>query len=157
LWIAEDGPLFDAAIVDFPDPSTFSVGKLYTRLFYARLRKRLQPTAKIGIQCTSPLVAPRSFWCIVGTLEAAGFTVQPYRASVPTFGVWGYVLASPSPFNREIAVPQQVVTQLRFLNASTISAMFDLPTDLYRVPSAVNRLNDQVLVRLYDQEWSRWN
>lgn len=157
LWVDGEGRKFDAAIIDFPDPSTFSVGKLYTRLFYQRLRNRLLPTAVIGIQCTSPLVAPKSFWCIVSTLEAAGFEARAYHASVPTFGVWGFVLASPTPFNTKVNIPPNVTSRLRFLNQSAITAMFELPADLSRVPADVNRLNDQVLVRYYDQEWSQWN
>ena len=34
------GDKFDAAIVDFPDPSTFALGKLYTTRFYRLLRAR---------------------------------------------------------------------------------------------------------------------
>ena len=87
VWIGRAGThKFDAAIIDFPDPGTFSIGKLYTSRFYRLLRERLQPDALVTVQCTSPLVAPKSFWCIVSTMESAGFHVRPYHAAVPTFG-----------------------------------------------------------------------
>src|SRR5205807_9171625 len=89
IWLEEDGPPFDAAVVDFPDPNTFALGKLYTTRFYRLLKKRLAPDAAVGIQCTSPLFARTSFWCIVKTVEAAGFAVRPYHVAVPSFGVWG--------------------------------------------------------------------
>ncbi len=60
LWVQEPGPQFDAAILDFPDPSTFAVGKLYTTRFFRLLKQRLAPGAAIAVQCTSPLVAPRA-------------------------------------------------------------------------------------------------
>ena len=52
----------------------------------------------MSVQCTSPLFARRSFWCIIRTLEAAGFVVRPYQAEVPSFGVWGFALARSAPF-----------------------------------------------------------
>ncbi|MBO0160519.1 hypothetical protein, partial [Vibrio parahaemolyticus] len=55
---------FDIAIVDFPDPNNFALGKLYTTRFYRMLRQRLNEDAAVVIQCTSPLVARKSFWCI---------------------------------------------------------------------------------------------
>ena len=83
---------FDVAIVDFPDPSTFALGKLYTTRFYRLLRAALAPGATVAVQCTSPLFARQSYWCIVRTIEAAGFNVRPYHAAVPSFGVWGFAL-----------------------------------------------------------------
>ena len=90
LWLAEPGPAFDVAIVDFPDPHSFAVGKLYTTRFYRLLSQRLTPDAAVAVQSTSPLFARKSFWCIIRTLEAAGFVVRPYHVAVPSFGVWGF-------------------------------------------------------------------
>src|SRR3990172_5206356 len=65
IWLEETGgPAFDAAIVDFPDPNTYSLGKLYTTRFYRLLRNRLSPTAAVTVQCTSALVARTSYLCI---------------------------------------------------------------------------------------------
>ena len=76
---------------------------------------------------------------------------------MPSFGVWGFALASPAPLSEEIRLPEAVAGQLRFLNEETLAGMFHLPADLLRVPSVVNRLDDQALVRFYEQEWSRLN
>src|SRR5262249_545473 len=77
VWVQEPGEPFDAAIVDFPDPSSFALGKLYTTRFYKLLRQRLAPGAAVSVQCTSPLFARQTYWCVVRTLEAAGFRVRP--------------------------------------------------------------------------------
>ena len=99
IWLEETTGVFDAAIIDFPDPNTFALGKLYTTRFYRLLKTRLAPRAAVSIQSTSPLFARASFWCIVRTLEAAGFSVRPYYTAVPSFGVWGYALArAGAPF-----------------------------------------------------------
>jgi spermidine synthase len=149
LWAEEPGDPFDAAIIDFPDPSTYSVGKLYTTRFYRMLGKHLAPGAAVGIQCTSPLFARASYWCIVRTLEAAGFAVRPYHAAVPSFGVWGFALARREPFDIPTALPQG----LKFLTAETLPGLFALPPDLGPVPVEVNRLDNQVLVRYHETEW----
>ena len=86
--------------------------------------------------------------------------MQPYHASVPTFGVWGFAFASPRPLpvdgsGHPIATVR-LPTGLRFLNVQTMAGMFQMPTDLAERESEVNRLNDQVLVRYYEQEWNAY-
>src|SRR5215218_1743055 len=87
IWLERDERPFDAAVVDFPDPNSFALGKLYTTRFYRLLKARLAPGAAVSVQSTSPLFARNSYWCIVRTLEAAGFRVRPYYTAVPSFGV----------------------------------------------------------------------
>ena len=147
---------FDAAIIDFPDPGSFAIGKLYTKRFYSMLRHRLTSDARISVQCTSPLVAPMSYWCIVGTMESAGFHVRPYHAPVPSFGEWGFVLATMSPMQTAIQLSPEVAGSLRYLNDEIINNLFDLPPDLKRIPAEINQLNNQALVHYYDQEWGSW-
>jgi spermidine synthase len=35
------------------------------------------------------------------------------------------------------------------------SALFSFPKDMARLPTAINRLNNQVLVQYYEAEWKR--
>jgi spermidine synthase len=144
---------FDLAIVDLPDPHTYSLGKLYTTRFYKLLKEHLHPEGVAAVQSTSPLLARQSFWCVTTTLEAAGFQVRPYHLSVPSFGVWGYNLASPAPF----PVPARTLPDLRYLTDESLPSMFVFPKDMARVPTEVNRLDNQVLVHLYGSEWKRWS
>ncbi|MFK8114872.1 MAG: polyamine aminopropyltransferase [Rubripirellula sp.] len=157
-WISEAGKRFDCVVIDFPDPGSYSIGKLYSTHFFRMLRTRVTDDAMLSIQCTSPLVAPKSYWCIIRTLESAGFAAKPYRVSVPTFGVWGFALASPTPVklieNLRLA---QLDGELRFLNDAVMTDLFDLPEDMVPIDSDLNRLNDQVLVRYYEQEWGGRN
>ncbi|MDQ3804085.1 MAG: polyamine aminopropyltransferase [Acidobacteriota bacterium] len=152
LWLENEAPPFDAAVVDFPDPNTFALGKLYTTRFYRLLQRRLAPGAAVSVQCTSPLFARTSYWCIVRTMEAAGLSVRPYHTSVPSFGVWGFALARRAPFDPPAAAPADA----RFLNADAMRAMFVLPSDLGPVPVEINRLDNQALVRYYESEWRRY-
>lgn len=150
-WLQSTDEVFDVLIVDFPDPTNFSIGKLYTNSFYALLDKHLSASGYAVIQTTSPLVARRSFWTVVNTLESVGFTTAPYHAHVPSFGEWGFVLASRRPYR----LPDQLPEGLRFLNPHSLPLLFDFPQDMDRVPTDVNRLSNQVLVTTYEQEWGK--
>ena len=156
LWLGqpEGHGKFDAAIVDFPDPNNFALGKLYTTHFYALLRRALAPGAPVVVQSTSPLMARNSFWCVAQTMEAAGLFVRGYHVAVPSFGEWGYMLARDTAFDIPDKLPP---IELRFLTAETMKAMFAFPADMSRIPAQANRLDNQILVQYYDEEWKRWN
>lgn len=150
-WLAERRALFDVAVLDFPDPAGFSVGKLYTTRFYERLLDNLAPDGVVACQATSILHTREAFWCIARTQEAVGLSVRPYRAFVPSFhGDWGFLLAS----RRTLGVPDRLPPGVRSLDAATMRALFHLPPDLGPLPVEVNRLDTQRLVRYY--EGGRW-
>jgi spermidine synthase len=145
---------FDIAIVDFPDPNNYALGKLYTTRFYNLLKAKLKPDSSVVIQCTSPLIARNSYWSIIKTLEAVGFTVKPYQTTVPSFGVWGYALAKQQPFE---APSQPPPVELKFLNTDSFASMFEFPTDMTRLEDVeINRLDNQALVHYYETEWRRF-
>jgi spermidine synthase len=153
IWLGDGDEKFDAAIVDFPDPSTYALGKLYTKWFYQLLKNRLTENAAVAVQASSPLFARRSYWCIVRTLEAAGFHVRPYHVAVPSFGgEWGFVLAGKTPFEP----PTEALPGLRFLDAGALKGMFTFSADMGPVEVEVNRLNNQVLVHYHDSDWWKW-
>jgi spermidine synthase len=151
-WLEEGKDLFDLVFVDFPDPNGFAVGKLYTKRFYGLLKRRLSPDGAFAVQSTSPLFARKSFWIIDRTIEAAGFATRPYHAAVPSFGEWGFVLASPKPFD----LPGHLIPGLRYLSDETLPALFSFGPDMARWEAPVNRLHDQVLVRTYESEWRKF-
>lgn len=147
---------FDIAIVDFPDPNNFALGKLYTTRFYNLLKAKLNPDAAIVIQCTSPLYARTSFWSIIKTLEASGLAVKPFQTTVPSFGVWGYALAKLEPF--ETPTKPRDGIELKYLNDVSFPSIFNFPSDMTRPTEEIeiNRLDNQALVRYYETEWRRF-
>ncbi|MSP24522.1 MAG: polyamine aminopropyltransferase [Myxococcales bacterium] len=146
---------FDLAIVDFPDPGNYAVGKLYTLTFYQRLRERVGVRGLAVIQATSPYFARKSFWTIAETVAAADFRVVPMHVHVPSFGEWGFILAGAEGL-REPRTLIPSVGELRFLTNEALPALFSFPRDMERVPAIVNRLNDQQLVSTYTNEWEEW-
>ena len=156
-WLDSSTDRFDVVIVDFPDPTNFSIGKLYTNSFYALLDRHLAASGYAVIQTTSPLVARRSYWTVVTTLESVGLRTAPYHTNVPSFGEWGFVVASHRPFSPATQAGASTTWPpgLRYLNPQTLPLLFDFPQDMARLPAPVNRLSNQALVHSYEQEWGK--
>ena len=150
-WLETAEPSFDAVIVDFPDPSNYGLGKLYSVPFYRMLARHVRAGGLVAIQSTSPYYAPRAYWSIEATLKAAGWHVWPYHAYVPSFGEWGYMLASLQP---GYAPPSRIPVPTRYLTPQLAAQMFDFPPDMQRVEVEPNYLNTQPLVRYFEDDWS---
>lgn len=153
-WLMErrraKGEPFDVAVVDLPDPNNFSLGKLYTRSFYRLLGSSLAESGIGVVQSTSPYLSPRSYWCVIETLDSAGLHPRPYHVHVPSFGDWGFALISP----RGAEPPERLASgpSRRFLTDAVLPTLFVFPGDLQPVDVEVNRLNDQLLVHYYEAD-----
>jgi len=153
VWLRENEQPFDVTIVDFPDPSNYSVGKLYTRNFYETLYQSLSPEALVAVQTTSPFFAPKSFWCVHRTLGEVFHDVLPYHVYVPSFGEWGFLLASAKgPLANQTPIRQ--VTGLQFYDFQ-LGKLTNFPADMIKKDVEINRLDNQILVRYFDEEWNK--
>lgn len=152
VWLRDNRGRFDAVIVDFPDPSTYALGKLYSLTFYRMIAGALAPGGTCAIQGSSPYLSPRAYWCIEATVRAAGLHTLPYHAHVPSFGEWGFVLAA----HRPLAVPAGFPAALRSLTDEVMRTMAVFPPDMRPVSVEVNRLDSQALVRYFEEDWERW-
>jgi len=150
-WLKNNRQQFDFIIIDFPDPSNFSVGKLYTTSFYKEVKKALSPAGAFVVQSTSPYVARKSFWCVDNTMAAVGFKTLPYHIYVPSFGEWGYVMG----FNSLPEKPYFVPEGLRFYDESRYAEMASFPKDMAYVPTEINKLNNQILIHYFEDEWGK--
>jgi spermidine synthase len=151
VWLEQTPEVYDAAIIDFPDPTNFSLGKLYTTAFYRLLKRHIADSGFFVVQSTSPLFARQSYWCIVETLRAAGLRTSPYHVYVPSFGEWGFVIAGRQPYD----LPTRIPEGMRYLTLSNLPSLFDFPPDMREIAAEPNRLNDQALVRYYEEDWKR--
>lgn len=149
IWLQSDPGFYDFVVVDFPDPTNHSIGKLYSTAFYRLLERHLSAQGIIVVQSTSPLFARKSYWCIARTIESVGLTVSPYHVYVPSFGEWGFVMASRRPYRAPATLPPG----LRFLSLEILRQLFVFPPDMQPVDVEVNRLDNQILVQYYDAEW----
>jgi spermidine synthase len=150
IWLKNNNFKYDYIIVDLPDPSNFSLGKLYTNTFYHQLKRSLQPEGYLVVQSTSPYVAKKSFWIVNSTIQSVGFNTFPYHVYVPAFGDWGYILAGLKSFQ----VAETYPDNLKFINRNVVSSLMVFPEDIISNNSPVNKLNNQILVRVFEEEWS---
>ncbi|PIE66259.1 MAG: spermidine synthase [Deltaproteobacteria bacterium] len=153
---------WDVIIIDLPDPNNLSLGKLYSRSFYRLLAKHLTPTGVVVTQATSPFYATKAYWCIVNTMRATDpikggpkLYVLPYRASVPSFGEWGFSMASKRPLDPTRIKLRGIET--RYLTEPLLPSLFVFPKDIAWRKTPINRLDNQVLVRLYEKGYAGYN
>ena len=152
VWIRNQKNTFDFIVIDFPDPSNYSLGKLYTNSFYREIYRILAPGGAVVLQSTSPLVARKSFWIIDETVASAGFLTRPYHCYVPSFGEWGFILASKKPMSERGEFP----SGLQFIDPVTAAQLFSFPPDMAATAGEVNTLNNQVLVNTFEKEWANY-
>jgi len=148
-WVDSSTDSYDFIVIDFPDPTSYALGKLYTAAFYRAVARHLSVQGYMVVQSTSPMFARDSFWCIAETLKSAGLQTYPYHLYVPSFGEWGFVLAGTHAY----APPKAIPNGLRFLNVQGIPLLFEFPPDMAPLPEPANQLNTQVLVRMYETDW----
>ena len=149
-WLEESSEQFDVILIDLPDPSNFSLGKLYSVPMYRQVARHLTDGGLIVVQSTSPYFAPNAYWSVVATLEAAGLHTAPYHVYVPSFGEWGFVLAGKGA---TFPVPERFDVPTRYLTAATAAEMFRFPLDMARRDVEPNYLNTQILVHYFEEDW----
>lgn len=147
---------FDVIITDLPDPNSETLNKLYTDLFYRLCSNNLTDEGVMSVQSTSPYYAPDAYWCINKTVEAEFPYVYPYHVQVPSFGDWGFQLAS----KHETQPGQiQLQTEGRFLSQSNLEGLFLFAEDERprRDGLAVNSLSEPKLLQYYLEAEKDWD
>ncbi len=140
-----------------PDPNSVELAKLYSQEFYAKVKSLLNPDGVVVIQSGSPWHAPETFWCIQRTMAAVGLDPVPYHHNTPSFGDWGWWIASNSlPANelhqrlenlQTFSVPTEMVSARHFDPAlSFLGGWSDA------VNTEVSTLMNPVVFRLYTYE-----
>jgi spermidine synthase len=155
---------WDVIFVDLPDPSNLSISRLYTRSFYRLVFRRLSQNGVMVTQSTSPFYAKDAFWCIAKTIsettegpEAQKPHVYPYHVYVPSFGDWGFIMASRREMSPAgLRVPENL--NLKFVSNENLASLFTFPKDTLPVRELqANTLNNQSLVNYYRRDWKRFN
>ncbi|WP_268788292.1 polyamine aminopropyltransferase [Nocardioides sp. Root140] len=142
---------FDTIVVDFPDPDSTAIAKLYSEEFYGMLRPLMAPGGRTVVQSGSPFFAPDAFWCVRRTVAASGLSTVPYHAEVPSFGDWGFVLATEEPTT--LSLDDEVPDGLRFVNDATLGAATVFPPDRAERDVQVSTLLDPVILEYTRSGW----
>ena len=156
--LLEDGNLYDAIIVDLPDPSHPDLDRLYSDHFYSRLKALLSGNGVLVAQSTSPYHAKKAFVSIGKTIEAVGFQqVEQYRQNIPSFGEWGWTIATNGPKPIRIALVELDTTAVKhsWLTRDLLVAAFEFPANFYQDKNEieVNHLGTNRIYRYHDEAW----
>jgi spermidine synthase len=125
---------FHVVICDFTCPDTPAAEAIYSREWFAQIRRVLLPE---GVMATNGVSVDREnqgFWCIYQTLMAAGFDVKPMQLAIPSFqrheyGLWGFFLASVANIDRSQLATLQFPSQFQTLH-SRWQTCFEFPAQL---------------------------
>lgn len=148
---AGDAP-YDVIVVDFPDPDSAALAKLYSVEMYGMARRLLAPQGRLVVQAGSSYFAPDAFWCVKRTLEAAGLSVRPYQADVPSFGTWGFVLASAHGVPA-LALDPAAPPDLRYASRAVLDAADAFPPDRAERDVEISTLLEPEILEYSRQGW----
>ncbi|MET1254454.1 polyamine aminopropyltransferase [Aliikangiella maris] len=151
---------FDAVIIDLPDPSHPDLNKLYSDYFYARVRQLVSQDGIMVVQSTSPFHAKNAYISIAKTVKQAGFLhVEQYRQNVPTFGEWGWTIASKAgrPVSARIAEVKALPVKSNYVTTDLLTGAFAMPAGFYQDIDVikVNFLGSGVIYDYHTAAWQR--
>ena len=144
-WLAKEGDLFDVIIIDLPDPDTADLARLYTVEFYQKIARRLSVGGVMITQASSPWIERNAFWCIASTLDSVFESMQAVYSNIPSFGPWGYVMASNTPFNKQRKFPAST----RYVTDDNWQFTLQHPNDLPPKVLPINKLQTLPLMQYY--------
>jgi spermidine synthase len=131
------------------------------------LSHKLSHGGIIVTQATSPLYSHKAYWCIYNTFrsvknplyanstatETHRLEVEAYHTYVPSFGQWGFVMASTAPIlwnSIDLKVPA------RFLDNEFVKTLNVFPEDMEFVDTEINSIDTHIIKSYYEEGWDRW-
>ncbi len=148
VFIKREGAPYDRIILDFPDPHNEAIAKLYAVEFYAMAAARLTEDGVLVSQSSSPFFARRAYWSVRDTLEEIFPQTVSYHVTVPSFGPWGFHMATRSGHGGLSALP----VPTRFLTLDGFAAARTFPIDMADTGDGiVNSIFEPRLYQLYTE------
>lgn len=151
-YLEKNRKKYDCIIVDLPDPNSEALNKLYSNLFYRLCKNNLSPQGVLVSQSTSPYYAPEAFWCIHKTMQSEELYTKAYHLEVPSFGDWGFNMASMQEFKDE----HRLTVPTRYLTEDNIPSLFAFGKDEIKTEVAVNQLTRPHLMEYYNKALESW-
>ncbi|RDW16347.1 spermidine synthase [Oceanobacillus arenosus] len=161
-FLEENEEWYDVILIDLPDPNDESLNKLYTKEFYSLVRNHLVPGGAAMIQATSPLFATEVYWTISESVASTGLYTENLHVDVPSFGNWGFVMASREKIDLQtvdITVPSRFLTTEMLPSLATFGRDEDariVDDKGNAVTLKPNTLIDPHLIQLYENAWKNY-
>jgi spermidine synthase len=152
-FLADSSDLYQVIIADLPDPRSESFARLFSHDFYGLVKRHLAQGGIFVTQSSSPYFVRQAYWCIAHTIASAGLEVQTYHTYIPTFGDWGFVVAS----NLKIDWGRiQIGVPTHYLKNDLLGKMITFDPDTAEVPTDISTLENPAVWRYYLEGWRRW-
>jgi len=152
-FIEKLNTLYDVIIIDLPAPNNISLSRLYSQTFYRLLATHLSRSGAMVTQATSPMFSRDAFWCIEETMSESGLITLPYHTYIPSFGEWGFVLAS------KLKLPLREIEEtkaFKYIDNQAMKRMQIFDKDISKTEVKSNRLSSHKLIYYYDSGWEKW-
>jgi len=107
-------------------------------------------------QATSPMFTKDAFWCIEETLLHSGLHTLPYHTYIPSFGEWGFIMASRVSLNRIKLSENTTSLKLHYLTPELLKSMQLFPPDMEPIEVEVNNIHSHKLLKYYQVGWAKW-
>jgi spermidine synthase len=107
------------------------------------------------VQSTSPLFAREAFWSIYKSIsfEDNEFKIYPYHVYIPSFGEWGFILASR--MNVDFNLFDSKIER-RFIDQNVMKRSLLFSLDMSQIDVEPNRLSNHLLIKYYNDGWVKW-
>ncbi len=142
----ESANQFDLIVADFPDPRDVGTAKLYSQEFYIMTKSLLRDSWIFVTQASNAFFSKESFWSVEKTMKVVFQNTRPYHRYIPSFGDWGFILASKNVDR---------LVDVNFCNSSRCD-YFDtdyMPTEIIEE----NTLEKPVIIQYYMRGYKRFN
>ena len=152
--------LYDTVIIDLPDPSHPDLNKLYSTRFYHKVLNLLAGDGAMVVQSTSPYHAKNTFISIGKTIKHAGFKhVQQYHHNVPSFGEWGFSIATKNglPAKQRLQNLTSWPVDDGWTTKGLLLAAFEFGKNFYQQTDTIkiNRLGSMVAYQYHHSDWQK--
>ncbi len=162
-FLTDSMVFYDVMIVDFPDPKTIEINRLYSLEFYQLCYQHLRPQGIMITQAGSPYYAAKAFDCIEKTMQAADFETLPMHNQVLTMGEWGWVIGNKTLKSEDLKKALQSLqiknVETKWLNNDAILQITSFgknwkTNEETKQEIEINTIHNPVLYRYYnDGNW----
>ena len=158
--LIRDNQLYDTVIIDLPDPNHPDLNKLYSTRFYHKVLNLLAGDGAMVVQSTSPYHAKNTFISIGKTIKHAGFKhVQQYHHNVPSFGEWGFSIATKNglPAKQRLQNLTSWPVDDGWTTKGLLLAAFEFGKNFYQQADTIkiNRLGSMVAYQYHHSDWQK--
>lgn len=154
-FLENSNEFYDVIIIDLPDPNNSSLARLYSKEFYKTVKNNLSISGVMVTQATSPFFSAEAYWCINESLKAAGFKrTYPYHIYVPSFGDWGFIMASNIRYNVDDI---NISVNTKFIDKDIVHSAFKLERDVQRDNIEYSTMDKPKILDYYLAGWRYWN